>query len=98
LAPLEPEVLEASVVDSGQITKMFWSYGEGEERTPLESNDGDVWKSRYSFDLNLEVETKYGNDGKTVKITIEDNGEKINIESVVFENKAVFEKVFEGYV
>jgi hypothetical protein len=91
LAAFEAEVLEAS-----QVTKTYWSYGDG--HTQLRNrvkNEDNVWISKYYEDLNFHVETKDGNDGKIAEFTIEkDNGQKICLRGTVYGSRAMFEKVF----
>jgi hypothetical protein len=94
LAAFEPEVLEAS-----QVTKTYWSYGDG--HTKLRNrvkNEDNVWISKYHEDLNFHVETKGGNDGKIAEFTLKNhNGKKIDLRGTVYGSSVVFEKVFKNY-
>jgi outer membrane translocation and assembly module TamA len=99
LAPLEIEIMEPSqIVEADQIKEMYWSYGKEFARLKSKDAEQDVWKSKYYDDLNFHVETKDGNDGKNVEITVEnDEGQLIDLTGIVSESNVVFEKVFKEY-
>jgi hypothetical protein len=94
LAAFEAEVLEAS-----QVTKTYWSYGEGHTQLRNRVKDEDnVWISKYDDDLNFHVETKDGNDGKIAEFTLKNNnGKEIDLRGTVYGSRVVFEKVFKNY-
>ena len=93
------------VVEADQIVEMYWSYGE--DHKPLKSEagngDDDAWKTRYRGDLNFHVVTEDGNNGKNIKITIQNSDDntalsnkkkEIVLSGIIHENSVVFEKVF----
>jgi hypothetical protein len=88
------ELKDDLVVKDNQIEKMYLSYDKDGNRMPLKSEVNGVWMSKYDFDINLEIEMKSGNDGKTVNITIDQDGQKIELSGIVAGNKVVFEKIF----
>jgi hypothetical protein len=82
-----------------KITKISWVYGENHHDV---SND----KSRHYVDLDLHVETENYNDGDTVDITLKLDNEQqslfgtakeLVLSGTVYNNKAVFERVFKEY-
>jgi uncharacterized protein (TIGR02145 family) len=93
LAQTDLEGLEK--VKDDDITAVYWSAGTGENRSPLEnSEDGGPFIAKYYSNLNLEIITKSGNDGKFVAAALEGAGEKFELEGVVSRNKVIFEQVF----
>jgi hypothetical protein len=85
------------ILEDDQIVRIYLSYGN--DFTKLESKDADnIWKTKYYNDLNVHVETKTGNDGKTVNITVKYGGKEFELHGIVSKNNVVFEKAFEEFV
>jgi len=90
-------------VKEDQIVEMYWSYGEGHTR--LKNMKDGVYKSRRYSDLNFHVETKDGNDGKIVVVTIKNDNDqlrtggkdKLKLRGTVSDNKVVFDNVLKKY-
>jgi hypothetical protein len=60
----------------------------------LKIEEDGAWITKRYPDINLEIETESGNDGKMVKIIIEDDDREIDLSGIVSESKVLFEKVF----
>jgi hypothetical protein len=94
-ASFEQEVL--GKLEDDHVTKLYWSAGEGEKRAPLQESDekGSLSIAQYYYNLNLEVIINWGNDGKVVEATLEnDDGEVVELNAVASGNKIIFEQVF----
>jgi hypothetical protein len=84
-----------------KITKMYWTYWDGEKYRELENNK----KNRYYIDLNLHVETKDYDDGEAIEIILEDDDGQplfgdtleLKLSGSVYENKVMFANVFGEY-
>lgn len=84
-----------------RVTKIYWAYWNGEKYVELEENK----KTRHYADLSLIVETENYNDGDTVEVTIESDGEEqlfdgepvLKLNGIVFDNRIVFEGIFNKY-
>jgi hypothetical protein len=96
--------LEEEKVEEGKeprITKMYWTYWNGEKYIELEEDK----KPRYYADLNLHVETKNYKDGDTVEVIIENDDRqplfgdtlKLELTGIVSSNNIIFENVFNEY-
>jgi hypothetical protein len=84
-----------------RVTKIYWAYWNGEKYVELEENK----KTRHYADLSLIVETENYNDEDTVEVTIESDDEEqlfdgepeLKLNGVVFDNRIVFECIFNKY-
>jgi hypothetical protein len=84
-----------------RVVKMYWAYWNGEKYVELEENK----RTRHYADLSLIVETENYNDGDTVEVTIESDGEEqlfdgepvLKLNGIVFDNRIVFEGIFNKY-
>ncbi|MDR2973005.1 MAG: hypothetical protein LBU83_13960 [Bacteroidales bacterium] len=88
---------QPKTVDTDQIVEAYWTYGESYTRLrdKEEGEEADIWQTKYYEDLNLHVVTEEGNDGKVVKIVLEDKDKrKIRLRKIISENNVVFDKVF----
>jgi len=95
-------------VEDDQIVEVYWSYGESYTRLQdkVEGEEDDILWTKYYEDLNLHVETKDGNDGKKVKITIKsfdddlllsDENNELILCDTIHKNSVLVEKVFKKY-
>jgi hypothetical protein len=96
--------LDEEKVEEGKeprITKMYWTYWNGEEYIELEEDE----RSRHYVDLNFHVETKNYKDGDIMEIVLKRDDElpmcdevlEIYLEGAVVDNKVTFKNPFHGY-
>jgi hypothetical protein len=94
--------LDEEKVEEGKeprITKMYWTYWNGEEYIELEDT------SRHYLDLGLFIETKNYSDGETLNVTIKnDDGQplfddtlQLDLVGIVLDNKIILENIFNEY-
>ncbi|WP_407517284.1 hypothetical protein [Elizabethkingia anophelis] len=93
----EGERKEDDTNSKGQITEMYWTYGEGNIRI--------TESSRFFTDLNLVILTEGYKDGESIEVTIKaDDGkplaerlDELKLTGTIDNEKVIFKEPLKGY-